>query len=104
MKFWILTAGALLLAPAGAEAAHCKALTQSLAEYKKASQQADGAEKRDDYATACKLRKKTVGIADKMLRMKTDCFHGGREKFEFLATSARALEEMACSFGDEDLF
>jgi hypothetical protein len=98
MKFWILTAAALVLAPAAAEAAHCKALSQAHAEYKKLSQQADRAEKRDDYATACKLRKKSVKVAERMVGMKADCFHGGREQFKFLATSARALEDMACNF------
>ncbi|MFZ5677684.1 MAG: hypothetical protein ACOZAM_32380 [Pseudomonadota bacterium] len=104
MKLLMLVTMAVLSVPAVAEASHCKPLTQMLAEYKKISQQADSAEKRDDYATACKLRKRTVALADKMLRLKTDCFHGGKEKFEFLATSARALQELACSSGDDDLF
>jgi len=102
MKIWIVALAALLIAPGDADAAHCKALTQTLAEYKKVSQQADKAERRDDYATACKLRAKTVSLADKMLRMKPDCLHGGNKQFGFLATSARALEDMACNMNGSD--
>ena len=103
MRIWILVLAALLVAPTGAYAAHCKALTQTLAKYKKTSEQADQAEQRDDYETACKLRKKSVSLADKMLGMKSDCFHGGKEKFEFLATSAKALEDLACSMNAPDV-
>jgi hypothetical protein len=102
MTFWILVLAALLVAPTGAEASHCKTLTQTLAQYKKISEQADQAEKRGQGETACKLRKQTVSLADKMLGMKSDCFHGGKEKFEFLATSARALEDFACNTSGSD--
>ena len=102
MKFWMLVTVALLVAPTGAEAAHCKTLTQTLAQYKKMSEQADLAEKRGQDETACKLRKKTVSLADKMVGMKSDCLHGGKKQFEFLATSARALEDLACNMSGSD--
>ena len=106
IRISILMTAALLLAPATAEAAHCSALTKTLADFKKVSQQVDEAEQRGDSEAVCKLNKKKASLADKMLRVKNDCFHGGRKQFEFLAASARALEDMSCNASDEefDLF
>jgi hypothetical protein len=103
LLFAVLVASMAGIATTDAQAAHCKALSKAFGDMKKISAQVDRAEARDDMDKACKLQGQYVALARKTLRnTKTECFHGGKQAFEMATGAAEALEEMYCTWEEED--
>lgn len=94
----------------GAQAAHCTRLTKVFDDLKKIDAQIDEADSREDMDAACRLQTQSVALIRKTLKnTRAECFHGGKQAFEFTLDAALALEELYCSwddgfFDEEDYF
>ena len=86
-----------------AQAAHCKALSKAFSDIKKIGAQVDKAEARDDMDAACELQKKRVALLRRTLaNTEEGCFHGGRKMFETSLLASQGLEEMYCTWDEDD--